>query len=105
MGSADLRHCIEARERFVDRRFQELRGALLYYPSTRVAAIWSAQLRPTVGEELVAWICETADQPEAAIAMAITNPWSRRETLERFCEARAQAEADALPSDYFNEVA
>jgi hypothetical protein len=103
MGHADLRNKLEAREKWVDRRYHELRSGLLYTPSMRLNAIWSANAKPTVGEELVAWICETADQPEAACALAIVNPWSRREVIERFCEARAQAEVDALPADYFSE--
>jgi hypothetical protein len=103
MGHADNHTALIARERWVDDRYWALHGALSFGPSTRCDAIWACQPRPTVALELVAWVCETDDSPEATLAAALTSAQARRDIIARFCEARAQAEAASLSADFFEE--
>jgi hypothetical protein len=93
----------EALERWVGDRYRSLHRTLTYGPSCRIAGVWSDESRPTVAAELVAWVRNTDSTPDLTLGRALTDSIARRELLAAFCEYRAQADADALPCDHFQE--
>lgn len=108
MGHADLHLHTVARERWVDRRADEIADHLINLGTMRVAPFWAlpdGDRKVSVVADFIAWLHEERGG-DVDVAHCLYAPNARR--LRLFCdyaERRAQMECDALPSDYFDEVA
>lgn len=109
MGHADLHLHTVARERWVDRRADEIANHLINAGSMGVVPMWGVPdengRKVPVLIDFIGWVHQERGG-DADIGICINGGSSRRVRL--FCdyaEERAQRECDALPADYFSEVA
>lgn len=94
----------DARNRFAARRRPELRRLLNERPLTATvdAGAWSEETGAIpVGSDFSAWMVESIDDHERALAEALFDPLARARYVGRYAAARAAAEADALGVEYF----
>jgi hypothetical protein len=108
MGHADNFN-MAARERWVDQRADAIADNIINAGSMTVAPFWAASdangRQVPVVADFIGWL-QQERRGDADVAVCINGCSTRRVRL--FCdyaEARTIAELDALPSDYFSEVA
>ena len=96
-----------ARERYSARRRPELRRLLAERPlsATLKAGPWSTERgHIPVMADLCAWVIESIDDHERALAELVLDPGKRIAYVARYVEARAAADADAMSAEDFDQA-
>jgi hypothetical protein len=109
MGHADLGLQTAARERWVDQRADSLMQQLIDGGEAQVVPMWAmadaVTRRVPLVRDFISWLHECRNG-DADVAVCMFAPSAARLRLIcAFAEERAQMELDALPADYFSEVA
>lgn len=94
-----------ARARFRAHRATVLRRLLADGGHGQIDAIWSRGHVVAVGTELAAFVLDTDPAPEATLGMALANEHARAALIDRFIDARTDAEADRLGAAYWLQLA
>lgn len=82
------------RDAYIDARYGEAIGALAGNPMARTTAYWNVRPVAPLMADLVAWVNDTADDPDTTLGRALADPMAAKALRESYALARAEAQAN-----------
>lgn len=96
----------QAQDLFIRQRERELLVKFESPMGSTVAPMWARETQPiSIAVDWAAWVNETDPNPDWTFAEVVSSELMRARSFAAYCYARARAECERKPEDYWQDMA